>query len=582
VYKRDEGTAYVECFAGCDFRDVYKTLGLQPSTNGSSASKKPARVGSTPYVYVDADGNPYRRAERVDYDDGSKAVFQQRWDASSGTWETGVNGSAPPIPYNLPAVIDAVSNSKTVFVVEGEKSADQLNELGFVATTNPEGSGAWSKVADKFADVLAGAKVVVIVDNDEPGHKWAANVRSTLSPAVKAISFAKSKTTGPKDDIEEHLAAGYGIEDLVPFEPTSEADDHVEPERHGSGLRALTIRELRTMARDEASLGWLIAMLWPGMGYGILGADAKAGKTWAGLDMAVSVATGTPWLNKFETSQGPVLYMLAEGGHRNTMLRLDAIAESRHINADDAPLRVLPRSISIGKDEHVDWLRRELDEHPARMVVVDPLYLFVSGATSSLLNDMGEYLGRLQLACQEAQSALVVIHHWNQTGQGTGPNRFTGAGTAEWGRVLGSAAVTSTYRKPNGASEVTLSWEFSGGEIAPMQFDMHRKVWTDDPFDLNAPMHYEVSVESAQIVDTVKSLLTPSARVVLKVLEQKAPSELHALSYADVLSAVVKIPSHEHMAERTVRDALKGLKDKGLVAEIDVAGVTNPNRFHVP
>jgi AAA domain len=52
----------------------------------------------------------------------------------------------------------------------------------------------------------------------------------------------------------------------------------------------------------EAAAGeprWLIQGLWPADAYGVLAAQEKAGKTWAALDLAVSVATGRPWLDHF-------------------------------------------------------------------------------------------------------------------------------------------------------------------------------------------------------------------------------------------------------------------------------------------
>ena len=39
---------------------------------------------------------------------------------------------------------------------------------------------------------------------------------------------------------------------------------------------------------------WLIEGLWPADAYGVLAAEDKAGKTWAALDLGVSVAAGHP------------------------------------------------------------------------------------------------------------------------------------------------------------------------------------------------------------------------------------------------------------------------------------------------
>lgn len=43
---------------------------------------------------------------------------------------------AHPVLYNLPGVIKGVDEKKTIYIVEGEKDADNLIKLGLVATTN--------------------------------------------------------------------------------------------------------------------------------------------------------------------------------------------------------------------------------------------------------------------------------------------------------------------------------------------------------------------------------------------------------------------------------------------------------------
>ena len=46
-----------------------------------------------------------------------------------------------------------------MLIVEGEKDADALAELGYPATTSPMGAGKWK---DSYADVFAGGEVVIL------------------------------------------------------------------------------------------------------------------------------------------------------------------------------------------------------------------------------------------------------------------------------------------------------------------------------------------------------------------------------------------------------------------------------------
>ena len=58
---------------------------------------------------------------------------------------------------------------------------------------------------------------------------------------------------------------------------------------------------------------WLVEELWGAESVGVIGGAPKCAKTWLGLDMALSVATGTACLGKYAVPEpGPVLVSLAE------------------------------------------------------------------------------------------------------------------------------------------------------------------------------------------------------------------------------------------------------------------------------
>ncbi len=63
----------------------------------------------------------------------------------------------------------------------------------------------------------------------------------------------------------------------------------------------------------EDAQRWLVEGLWGAQSVGVIGGAPKCAKTWLGLDMALSVATGTACLGKYAVPQpGPVLVYLAE------------------------------------------------------------------------------------------------------------------------------------------------------------------------------------------------------------------------------------------------------------------------------
>jgi hypothetical protein len=276
----------------------------------------------------------------------------------------------------------------------------------------------------------------------------------------------------------------------------------LRPARPGppGGRGRLLVRDAAEVIAHVDAAGppsWLVAGLWPSDAYGVLAAESKAGKTWAILDLAVSVATGRPWLGRFACPQRPALVFLGEGGERATVRRLRAVCA--HKGLDPAGLagrlRLCFRVPKLRSGEDLAAVEAELEASAAGLVVVDPLYLAATGAQAASLFDMGAALEPIQAVCQHAGAALVVVHHWNHTGQGTGMSRMSGAGAVEWGRVLGSIAVRRRSVEPDStASNVLLGAEFVGGEIPEQRFGLRRRVWAEDPEDLASPLHYEASV----------------------------------------------------------------------------------------
>ena len=84
------------------------------------------------------------------------------------------------------------------------------------------------------------------------------------------------------------------------------------------------------------------ASLWSADGVGVIGGAPKVGKTWLALDIAVSVATGTPALGCFPVSQpGPVLLYGAEDAPADLRARLAAIAAARGLGLGDLDLGLI-------------------------------------------------------------------------------------------------------------------------------------------------------------------------------------------------------------------------------------------------
>jgi hypothetical protein len=317
---------------------------------------------------------------------------------------------------------------------------------------------------------------------------------------------------------------------------------------------------------------WLIQGLWPADAYGVLAAQEKAGKTWAALDLAVSVASGRPWLDHFPCpSPGPVLLFLGEGGERATVRRIQAIAASKGVDPDQLAdqLRLcfrVPRLAAPSAGSELAAIQQELQAHPAALVVLDPLYLAAAGASGSNLYDMGAVLQAIQGVCQAAGCALLVVTHWNKTGDGRGADRISGAGPAAWARVICSVSVDYRGSDDDGASTVVLGVEVIGGEIADTRFRLRRHIRADDPADLGSALSYSVEVLAAddgQDLDPAAAGLSPSRQWVLAAL--RAGGDLQTVKQ---LGDRLAQAGHA-LKPRTIQTALGELEGAGLAAGSD-------------
>jgi AAA domain-containing protein len=251
--------------------------------------------------------------------------------------------------------------------------------------------------------------------------------------------------------------------------------------------------ELVTEMATAPEVRWLVSQVWPSDAYGVIAASWKAGKTWASLDLAVSVASGTDWLATYPIdTAGPVLVFLGEGGKRKMYRRLEAICQAKGVDLSSLPLRLCFRVPHLSDAEQLRALQSELAAHPPTLVIVDPLYLAARGAKASALYEMGAHLEVIQLACQASGSALVMVTHHNRDRNATGSGRMTGAGPAEWGRILVNMTVV-TKSSRDGASDVVLEVEMEGDEIPDTKARFRRHVRAEDPADLSSPLVYEVS-----------------------------------------------------------------------------------------
>jgi hypothetical protein len=163
------------------------------------------------YDYTDETGKLLFQVLRFEPINGAKE-FRQRTGPDQEKWS--IKG-VRIVPFNLPAVLEAIANEQTVFVCEGEKDVLTLQRLGIVATCNPMGAQKWRR---EFNELLRGGDMVIAIDNDDPGREHGQLVAQNLLPVAKRVRLLDLAKHWPtievSDDVTDWIEQGGSPEAL--------------------------------------------------------------------------------------------------------------------------------------------------------------------------------------------------------------------------------------------------------------------------------------------------------------------------------------------------------------------------------
>lgn len=154
--------------------------------NFANLAHPKAGIAASRYLYHNQDGDPVLIANRFNMPDGTK--FFMPFDVTLGEWKAPENR---PL-YNLDKITSA-NPAEPVVLVEGEKCADALIALGYLATATYGGCNALHK-----ADLspLRNRTVTLWPDFDEPGQSYVEKAYVTLrreyDASAKVIPISES------------------------------------------------------------------------------------------------------------------------------------------------------------------------------------------------------------------------------------------------------------------------------------------------------------------------------------------------------------------------------------------------------
>ena len=488
-----DGKVLFHCHGGCDQRDVFDAVrarDLLPTIakrEEISFTQHQAPVLEKEWEYRNEDGDVLFTKRRYKTSDAKGKTYSIHRVDAQGKRIAGLKDTRI-VPYQLPELLDAKTAGRAIYLVEGEKAADALVSIGAIATTSHTGAGSWP---DEITQYFAGANIVVIPDNDEPGRQYAKRAISRLQPVVKSIRYLDLDLMVEGDDAYEWVYHAKGtrkeLAELAKQAPiitkelavtdSEQLEDttQTEQEAYNPTPQLLNIEAWDTI-KDE-KVEWIIQNVLPVKGFSALFGPPGSYKSFHALDMAEAIATGRPWMGNEICNPGAVLYICGEGmGGIGARIRACKI---NHQTRHGAEIYVIRYQLNLrSSPDDFNLLMESIDELiertgiELRLVQIDTLARAFGGGQENDAADMGAFIhncGRIQ---RKLNCALMVLHHSgkDQTKGLRGHSSLLGSLDSQ----LEIVKLEQTERKDGvaGTGVITLSKSKDGQDNLKFGFEM--------------------------------------------------------------------------------------------------------------
>jgi hypothetical protein len=168
-------------------------------------------------------------------------------------------------------------------------------------------------------------------------------------------------------------------------------------------------------------------------------AAPKTGKSFLALDLAITVATGQPWLG-FPTERGKVLIIDNELHPETIAHRLKEICKSRGIEYSTLRGQIeiySVRGLDLGFVALQERIEARAKPGEFQLVILDALYRMLEQRMSENDNaDMTRLVNQVERLASYLQAAVVVVHHTSKGDQSQKGVTDVGAGGGSLARAV--------------------------------------------------------------------------------------------------------------------------------------------------
>lgn len=404
--------------------------------HGLIADEPSSRVPIREHVYVDPDGNPVSKA--IKFRSGTWSQMR----AENGVWLYGIKG-VRRYPYGVDRLLKE-DKSRQLFIMEGEKDVERAWQHGLSATCNIGGAGKWQ---DEFNQYIVNRSVCVVPDNDKAGANHATKVAASLQRSqIDCFILDYASALPEKADFSDWMDANDN--DASRFVKLAQAAQALPREPVEPSKRILTmisdieIKDPEYLIDETIETKSLAALVGP----------SGSGKTFVAIDMAMSIATGTPYHGN-QVQKGLVI-MSAGEGHSGIPRRIDAWLAHHSQDICNAALALTSRAVDLFDTEYHSAFCSEIDaiaeeKGAPKLIIIDTVARHMSGLDENATKDMGALIAIADKLKDQYSCVVLLVHH---TGHAN-PDRARGS------TAFKGALDTEILVKPIGDNDITTSCE---------------------------------------------------------------------------------------------------------------------------
>ena len=541
-----EGKVLFHCHGGCDQRDVFDSvrernlLPTTPKREEISFTQHQAPVLQQEWEYTAEDGSVLFTKRRYKTADAKGKTYSIHRVDAQGKRIAGLKDTRI-VPYRLPEMLQAKAAGKAIYLVEGEKAADALISIGAVATTSHTGAGSWPEDITQY---FAGANVVIVPDNDEPGRAYAKKAIGKLLPVAKSIRYLDLNLMMEGDDAYEWvndmegtrtelaaLAKQSPVITQSAEEPSSapQPESSMDMEAYNPTPQLLNIEAWDTIKDEPVS--WIIENVLPDKGFAALYGPPGSYKSFVALDIAEAVATGRQWMGNEIAAAGAVIYIAGEG-HGGIGARIKA-CKIHNNTQDGAEIYVIRHQLNLRSSaDDFNLLMESIDNLieqtgiELRLIQIDTLARAFGGGNENDSQDMGAFIhntGRMQrkLGC-----ALMVLHHSGKDATKGLRGHSSLLGAVDTQLELQKLDVTVKKEGVAGQGIITISKQKDGQDNIKFGFEMVQ-IDTSGGLNLGESLSLAVREQQEMIDEQHKKPKTPPLRTGAGGIQKQALDALH-------------------------------------------------------